>query len=279
MSGFSFTVSLVTYRHRLADIKKTVDGVLQSSCAKFFVIDNSACDELAKDLAGLNDERIEYIPQENLGFGAGHNVGIDRSLEGGFELHFIVNPDIEFLPGVMENIAGFMEKNPEIGMLMPRTNFPDGSLQKNCKFLPTPLDLISRRFFPEFMKRRRMHRFQMQDFDHGSILDVPYLCGCFLALRSEAVKKCGKFDERFFMYPEDIDLTRRFFAGGFRTVYYPEVSVIHAHKRASYRNFRMLWVHIVNMIRYFNKWGWIFDRERVKINRKTVELNHLRRIR
>lgn len=272
-----FTASLVTYRHSLPDIRAVVDGVLESKCDKFYIVDNSASASLAAELSALNDSRIEYIPQDNRGFGAGHNIAITRAVAGDAKIHFIINPDIEFGVGTLENIAGFMGDHPEIGMIMPKIIKPDGELDHNCKLVPSPLDLISKRFLPDFLKRKRMHRFMMKDFDHDLILDVPYLCGCFLALNTEALAKCGAFDERFFMYPEDIDLTRRIFASGYRTIYYPEAEVIHRHEQASYKNRRMLKIHIVNMIRYFNKWGWIFDRERRKLNRRALELNSFRR--
>jgi GT2 family glycosyltransferase len=80
------------------------------------------------------------------------------------------------------------------------------------------------------------------------------------------------------MYPEDIDITRRIYSAGFRTVCYPEASVIHGHEQASAKKLRMLWVHVVNMIRYFNKWGWIFDSERRRINREIAELNKSKRL-
>lgn len=271
-----FTVSLVTYKHRLSDIRALVDGVLRSSCPIFYIIDNSCDDLFAGEIAALHEKRIKYIPLKNPGFGAGHNAGISAALAAGTSLHMIINPDISFEDGVLEKTADFMQANPDIGLLMPETLSPDGTLQYNCKLVPTPLDLIFKRFLPGFLKRRRMHRFTMQDYDHSMILDVPYLCGCFFAVSSGALKKCGLFDERFFMYPEDIDLTRRIFSAGYRTVYYPEVSVIHAHQRESYKNIRMLWIHIVNMIRYFNKWGWIFDAERKRINKKVAELNRNR---
>jgi len=57
----------------------------------------------------------------------------------------------------------------------------------------------------------------------------------------------------------------------FRTVFYPHVAVVHYHERSSYKNVRMLWVHIVNMIKYFNKWGWFFDKERKKVNQEIME--------
>jgi GT2 family glycosyltransferase len=89
-------------------------------------------------------------------------------------------------------------------------------------------------------------------------------------LRTEALTKIGLFDERFFMYPEDIDLTRRIHKE-YRTVMYPYAEVIHAHAVESYHSKKMLWIHISNMIKYFNKWGWFFDNERKKINQEILK--------
>ena len=88
-------------------------------------------------------------------------------------------------------------------------------------------------------------------------------------LRVDALRKIGLFDERFCMYGEDIDLSRRMHAV-YKTMYYPEVSIVHAHERASFKNRKMLRVHIANIVRYFNKWGWFFDRERRRVNAETV---------
>jgi GT2 family glycosyltransferase len=107
-------------------------------------------------------------------------------------------------------------------------------------------------------------------------MNVPYLSGCFMLMRTKAVQKARLFDERFFMYPEDIDLTRRIHRD-YLTIYYPYTTIIHNHEKASYRSGKMLWIHIVNMCRYFNKWGWFYDPERKLINNivlsssKTIE--------
>ena len=94
---------------------------------------------------------------------------------------------------------------------------------------------------------------------------VPYLSGCFMLLRTDALAEVGVFDERFFMYPEDIDLTRRL-AAKFATAYYPRVHIVHRHGAASHKSLRMFIVHALNIVKYFNKWGWLLDGERRRIN-------------
>jgi GT2 family glycosyltransferase len=159
-----------------------------------------------------------------------------------------------------------MYNNTDIGHLMPKVLYPDGQIQYLCKLIPTPFDLIFRRFLPENWTKKRRDKFELRASGYSKIMDVPYLSGCFMFLRTKALEEIGLFDERFFMYPEDIDLTRRIHRK-YRTVFYPEVSVIHNHAQSSYKSLRMLWIHISNMIKYFNKWGWIFDNERKKINK------------
>lgn len=75
----------------------------------------------------------------------------------------------------------------------------------------------------------------------------------------------GGFDERFFMYLEDNDLSRRVGQVS-RTMFYPHVSVIHEYKKGSYKNPKLLIYHITSAVKYFNKWGWMFDNEKKKVN-------------
>jgi GT2 family glycosyltransferase len=100
-------------------------------------------------------------------------------------------------------------------------------------------------------------------------MNVPYLSGCFMFFRCSALKEVGLFDERFFMYPEDIDLTRRMHKR-YKTVFYPHVQVYHEHAKSSFKSLRMFAIHLYNIVKYFNKWGWLFDSERKKINKAVL---------
>ncbi len=260
-------VSIVLYKNSLQEMISLIDYLQKSEIiSEVFLIDNSPTPN-----PEFENLPVTYIfTGKNIGYGAAHNIAIRKTIEQNIPYHLVINPDITFEPAILLKIVQFMDKNTEVGHLMPKVFYPDGQIQYLCKLLPTPFDLIFRRFLPKMWTESRMEKFEMRESGYNQIMDVPYLSGCFMLLRTEALKESGLFDERFFMYPEDIDLTRRIHKK-FRTVFYPEVSIVHHHAQSSYLNFKMLQVHIWNMIKYFNKWGWIFDNERRKINAKTLK--------
>lgn len=266
------TVSIVSYHHRPTEIRKVIDCVLVGPVSVLYIIDNSLNDSL-RELSDLS-ERIRYIHSVNLGYGAGHNIAIREAIERGATYHAVINPDIYFEEGTLEKLVEYMEVYQDVAQLMPKVVYPDGRLQYLCKMIPTPVDLIFKRFLPVRRIQKRLEQFQLRFSGYDKEMNVPYLSGCFMFFRVAAFEKVGLFDERFFMYPEDIDITRRMHRY-FKTMYYPEVTIVHDHAAASYQSRKMLRIHIENMIRYFNKWGWFWDSERKKVNRELLqELNY-----
>jgi GT2 family glycosyltransferase len=110
-----------------------------------------------------------------------------------------------------------------------------------------------------------MAAFELRDMDLNRILSVPYLSGCFMLVRRAVLDRIGGFDERFFMYFEDLDLTRRIHRVS-QTVYYPAVSITHRHEKGSYKSLRLLYCGLESAVRYFSKWGWIDDLDRSAVN-------------
>jgi len=259
--------SIVLYKHSLSEIAPLIETLKKSTVVStIFLIDNSPTPHPEFNIPGLS----YLFNGKNIGYGAAHNLAIRQTIHQALPFHLVVNPDIAFDPAILANMIDFLNKQLDIGLLMPKVLYPDGEIQYLCKLIPTPFDLIFRRFLPKNWTRKRTDQFEMRASGYNKIMDVPYLSGCFMLLRTEALKEVGLFDERFFMYPEDIDLTRRIHAK-FRTVFYPEVSIIHQHAHSSYLNLRMLMIHTINMIKYFNKWGWFFDEKRKQMNKDTLK--------
>ncbi len=259
--------SIVLYGHSVAEIEPLICSLRQSRLVnEVYLIDNSP----VRNDEFMSVQAVYIFNDKNIGYGAAHNLAIRQTIAQNIPYHLVINPDIEFDGKLLGELIGFMDENSDIGQLMPRVLYPDGGIQYLCKLLPKPTDLIFRRFLPRNWTRKSNERFELRKSGYDRIMEVPYLSGCFMLLRTEALKVVGLFDERFFMYPEDIDLTRRMHRS-YKTIFYPGVSIVHHHAQASYQNVRLLGVHILNLIRYFNKWGWFFDKERKKVNRDTLE--------
>jgi GT2 family glycosyltransferase len=237
------------------------DGIL-------FVSDNS---EVPLLHSLFKHPRVRYIfNNSNLGFGSAHNRAIaDSGSE--YNYHIILNPDITFGKEVIPHLISVMMEYLDIGVIMPRISYPDGSLQRLCKLLPTPIDLILRRFIPiKSVQNIINRRYELHGLPQDKFIDVPTMSGCFLIVRTELIRKMGGFDERFFMYLEDVDLVRRI-GDIARVVYEPKVNVTHAYAKGSYRNKKLLIYHMASAIRYFTKWGWFFDPIRAERNSRTLD--------
>lgn len=254
-------------------VRKMLNSVRSSSIDRIYIIDHSSKGNISDVLP--KDDRIIYIKRENDGYGAGNNVAIRKSIEDRFDFHLVLNPDVYWNGDLIKEIADYMNLHEDTALLMPRILYPDGRFQFQAKLLPTPFSLICKRFGFGRMKRSVVDKYELRNVDYrDKIQNIPYLSGSFMFLRLSALKEIGLFDERFFLYPEDIDLTRRLHAK-YRTIYYPHVTVYHHLDRKSARNLRLFFVHVVNMARYFNKWGWFKDTQRRRINTET--LNNLNR--
>lgn len=233
------------------------------------LVDNSRDDSLSA-VARQFGARYIHRP-DNPGFGAAHNIAIDEALKGSSEYHLVLNPDIVFGADVIPTLHAYMEAHRDIGLLMPDIRYPDGSRQHLCKLLPHPADLLVRRFLPALYRiSGRVDTYEMRRGGYDRIMDVPALSGCFMFLRSSILRQTGGFDERYFMYLEDVDLSRRIGRLA-RTVFFPSVSITHAYQKGSYKSSKLLSHHIKSAIKYFNKWGWLFDAERRAVNRAAVQ--------
>lgn len=262
---YNITASLVLYKNDIEEVKKAISSLLNTELnIKLFLVDNSPEDSL-RVLSNI-DSRIEYIFNgKNLGYGKANNLIISRVLSE-TEYHLVMNPDVYFEKGTLEALYAFMQANEDIGLCMPRVYHYDGTEQKLCKLLPTPKDLIIRRFIPDGDYKDKISRiYNMWDADYDKQMDVPFLSGSFMFMRASVLAEVKGFDERFFLYCEDLDLCRRIGEIS-RTVYFPGAKIYHGYQKASYLNTKLMLTHSRSAIKYFNKWGWFFDKKRKEIN-------------
>jgi hypothetical protein len=261
------SISIVTYNNTFSEVEECITRFISSELISSLVICENTESPLLNegDLKSISG-KIKYVSNTtNTGYGAGHNLAISNLNEDTI-YHVVMNLDVEVQSSVFKTLFAFMEKNPNIIQVMPKVLNTDGTIQRLCKRLPTPMNLIGRRFMGNSNLARKIDGvYTLNGYEYNSVLDCPYLSGCFMFLRKKEFGIINGFDEQFFMYPEDIDLTRRLHEIG-RTVCNPCVSIIHAHGQASYKSKKMLIIHMKGIIKYFNKWGWIWDKKRTKFN-------------
>jgi GT2 family glycosyltransferase len=256
MNSIDCTASVVVYNNSSEMIKNTIDNLC--SCSKnieVHISDNSETQALKPHIIYMN---VKYRYNGfNAGYGRGHNMAIEKCSESKY--HIIINPDIIISPKTIEALSEFLDDNHDIGMICPKVLNEDGSIQPLNKRYPTVFDLFVRRFLPKRLHgllEKRLAWYETRDIGYETIRDIEFMSGCFMFCRTNALKAVGGFDDRFFMYFEDADLSRKIQHVGYRTVYYPHANITHLWERASHKSIKMTWVFIENMIRYFNKWGW-----------------------
>ncbi|MBI1768791.1 MAG: glycosyltransferase family 2 protein [Bacteroidetes bacterium] len=258
--------SIVVYKTDSVQLRQVMDCFLSSSVTGHLtVIDNSPTDQLRQLCEASGADYV--FNGKNLGYGRGHNIALVKSLNKSL-YHLVLNPDVYFEQDALEKIFHFMEEHPQAGLAMPKVFSAEGQLQMLCKLLPTPLDLASRRFFPfDGWFKKLNGRYEMRNTGYGHVMNVPFLSGCFMFLRTTAIKQVGVFDERFFLYAEDTDLSRRLHEQ-FHTLFFPGAEIRHVHARGSYKDFWLTIQNLKSAIQYFNKWGWFFDADRMAINQR-----------
>ena len=191
------------------------------------VVDNASTDGsaamVAEQFPGVD---LVALP-ENLGFARACNIGAARAR--GRDL-LLLNPDTVVLDGALHRLAAFARAHPDAGICGGRTLAPDGSVDpSSCLGAPSPWSLTcyalglstvfkrSRLFNPEWLGR----------WDRSSVRHVDVVTGCLLLLPKRLWDELGGFDDRFFMYGEDVDLCLRAAALGYWPTITPEATVVH----------------------------------------------------
>ncbi len=249
--NLQITATIVVYEEDLDILKNTVECFLKIPLQKrLFIIDNSAINNLSKTF--INDE-IEYVfIGENIGFGAGHNRVINK-IKNNSKYHLILNPDVTFFPSVIMSLVEEFERRNEVAMIAPRVVFSNGEHQYTCRRYPTIFDLLARRLS---VSKRTINIGEYVDTDLSKPFYPDFIHGCFTLFKTEDFVKIKGFDERYFLYMEDVDICRKIDQIGKKKLYYPYVQISHSLQKESSKSFRLFLTHLNSSIKYFKKWGF-----------------------
>jgi len=195
------------------------------------VVDNHSVDGSVQMLEKFPGIRLT-VENENRGFASAANHGYAQS-KGIYCL--ILNPDVIILPGSVQALWKYMESCGDVGIVFPKLLNPDGSLQYSCRTFHTIWTIAMRRspLGKLFPNSRILRNHLMMDWDHNSIRQVDWALGASMMVRKEAVSGNQLFDERFFLYFEEVDLCYQMKRTPWRVVYNPQATMVHRHLRQS----------------------------------------------
>ena len=175
------------------------------------------------------------------------------------DYHLVLNPDVELAPDAVGRALEIMESNQDMVLLSPAASGANGQHEYLCKRYPSVAVLALRAFAPGLGRRlfpELMRGYDMSDVcGRGEPVEVPLASGCFMFIRGAGFVRAKGFDERFFLYFEDFDLSLRL-AGFGRLSFEPSVKIVHHGGYAASKGWRHLKMFVRSGWQFFNRHGW-----------------------
>ncbi|MCP9290862.1 glycosyltransferase [Gracilimonas sediminicola] len=250
------SVVIVNYKVKeyIANLLNSLKKAQHDFALEIFVVDNDSGDDSVSYLKQRYPE-VNYIAnEENVGFGKANNQAI-RQANGEFTL--IINPDTLVSEDTLDVLVNHMNENPECGAAGCKILNPDGTFApESRRSIPTIWSASCKVFglntlFPESKLFSQYYLSWMGEDEAG---EIPVLSGSFMFWRTDLLKELDGFDERFFMYGEDIDLCYRVQKTDYRIDYVPDTSIIH-YKGESTKKGDLRYIRIFNkaLYQFFDK--------------------------
>jgi N-acetylglucosaminyl-diphospho-decaprenol L-rhamnosyltransferase len=225
---------------------------LRSAGIEDIVVADNASVDGSEEAVRASDVDVVYVRTgANLGYGTGLNRGAAR-LDSSAPFLLCANPDTWLRPGAVEAMVAAMARRPDVGIVGPAIEESDGKLYPSARTFPNLPDAVGHAFLGLVWKGNPFtRRYRMLDWDHGSAGDVDWVSGSCFLIRRRAWDDIGGFDERYFMYAEDVDLCWRARRAGWRVLYEPAARVVHAQGISTDRHpYRMILEHHRALLRF-----------------------------
>jgi N-acetylglucosaminyl-diphospho-decaprenol L-rhamnosyltransferase len=221
LSRSDVTAVAVTY-NGMPWIEKCLESLAEYPT---IVVDHGSTDGTL-ELVRERFPQVTLIEQENKGLGAGFNRGMR---EADADYFLLINSDAWMLDDAVERMARFADGNAEVAVVGPRLRYPDGSLQRSVRGFPTLWRLSTEYFFLRKLapRSRALNAFYAGGFDHDRTYIAEFLMAACYLVRRAATDEVGLFDERYFMFSEEVDWCYRFHQAGWSVVFLPEAEAVH----------------------------------------------------
>ena len=227
---------------------------------EILAVDNHSDDESAQLIRNLlrGEPSVRVLESPvNGGYGKGNTFAAGYASG---EYLLIINPDNELEPSALERMVLRMKADPGIGILAPKLVHEDGTVRDSFRAFPRLLDVVAKRTALRRLLPGRVARYLRADADLSMERDVDWVVGACLLLKRSFYEELGGFDERFFLFFEDMDLCRRCWDPGDRVVYFPAPVPRDRKTRLSEGGIRRLLLtavgraHVASGLKYFWKW-------------------------
>lgn len=250
--------SIVVFNPKKDVLFKTIKTFLEAyENAEVYVWDNSlTANTVRSDLRAHFPQRVTFATSgENLGYGTGNNHVFELVKIQAFDYFCILNPDLEIPRETISYLITFMENHPQYGLATGSIQDPNGQIQEVHKLLPTFYDyvlLLTKRLLKKNVDITNSdYYFSMPSHQFS----LPIISGCFMLFRKSHFEELKGFDESFFLYFEDYDLSLRSYLSK-KSIILPEVKIIHHWARDSHKSLKLFMVQLVSGIRFYRKWGF-----------------------
>ena len=231
-------------------LKESLEAIRQEKPAETIVLDNASSDHSLTILSEFPEVHV-IANNANLGFGRAANQGIQQAKS---EYVFLLNVDTRLLPGSVRALEQFLQDHPETAIVAPQLLFPDGRLQPSCRRFPTTARLFC---YLSYLDRIIPSGYRLNSTQHMSEREVDQPMGAALMLRKSTIVQAGLFDERFFLYMEEVDLCWRLKKSGWKIHYLPQAKVLHYAGGSASKDWERSQEFFFNsVIIYFKKQGY-----------------------
>lgn len=272
--SLSLSISVVCFNSSEDELQSLVESTLNAiqllrgstnlASIPIYLVDNSEEDNLSLKLfsnlqtqaEGLDVQLHLLHGQGNVGYGVAHNLVINKIDS---DYHLLLNPDLKLDMNCLLAGISYLTENETVVMASPFAAYESGEKQYLCKRYPSVFTFIVRGFFPKFLKKfsaKRLARFEMHELPESHpTTNIPIVSGCYMLCRTKALKQLGGFNENFFLYFEDFDLSLRLTTIG-KIAYVPAMRITHAGGNAAMKGSSHIRMFARSGIRFFNIHGW-----------------------
>ena len=261
MSAHRTDLAVVVVNHDSGEeVVRCVRSLFESSgeiSMEVVIVDNQSQDGSA-EAAGAAFPEVEVIRNDaNRGFPAAANQGMRATRS---EFVFLINPDAEVVAGTLEGLLKVARDHPAAGAIGALTRNPDGTVYPSARIVPSlPIGLAHTLLAPIWPDNPWSRRYRLADWDRSTERTVDWVSGSSMLLRRAAIDQVGLFDERYFMYVEDMDYCTRLRKAGWEVWFSPQLEVTHIGGTATAGQRRMTLEHSRSIHLYFVKHqssGW-----------------------